>query len=209
MSSHIDPLSIHLQVVELQEYAALFGRCIITNAATYHLCKDAPRHRMVPVDVLSLDTWPEAQSSLFSCSSSVDNVVFTSSSSNLISNGSSSSLSPLTRCMSKNLSFSPSKTMSFLTLERDDSEIVFECADTIEVQEDEWMYTLQVVMQCSTVQCSAAPAALLCYSVQRTAAQSWGVEVQDAYPCPVPTPLSSQRFRLPHVCMLKMLRTEL
>ena len=45
-----------LQVSALQQYAAQFGRCIVTNAEVFAAVQNAPKHRLVPVDVLSLGT---------------------------------------------------------------------------------------------------------------------------------------------------------
>ena len=42
------------RVMALQQYAAMFGRCIITNADVFAATANEGKHRLVPVDVLSL-----------------------------------------------------------------------------------------------------------------------------------------------------------
>ena len=44
------------RVVALQQYGAMFGRTIVTNTRAWELTKVAPEHRLVPVDVLALET---------------------------------------------------------------------------------------------------------------------------------------------------------
>ena len=57
---HVSPFcrlafpSLIAQVTALQEYAALFNRCIIASHSVFEIEQFAPAHRLVPVDVLAV-----------------------------------------------------------------------------------------------------------------------------------------------------------